>query len=182
MGADPGRSPAADGPPGVLAPVDDRLTGRAQEPPRLWSTAFTRVWAGSALSSVSSRTLSVAYPLLALTAGGSPVGAGWVSFALTLPVLLFYLPAGVLTDRVDPRSLMLFTETTRGLSVVSVLLALALGMLSLPHMLAAAFLEGTLWVLYTLAETALLPSLVPEGQIGAALARSETSSHAAVLT
>ncbi|MEV4095051.1 MFS transporter [Streptosporangium saharense] len=175
MGADPCSSPAAaDGPPGTPAPVAGR-------PPRLWTTAFARVWAGSALSSVSSRTLSVAYPLLALAVDGSPVGAGWVSFALTLPVLLFYIPAGVLADRVDPRSLMLFTEAARGLSVVSVLLALALGRLSLPHMLAAAFLEGTLWVLYTLAETALLPSLVPEGQIGAAMARSETSSHAAVL-
>src|SRR5690349_11953993 len=142
---------------------------------------FARVWLGLTFSTVGSRAVSVAYPLLALALTGSPVQAGWTSFALTFPVLLFYIPAGVLADRVNPRSLMLLTETLRGLAVFSVFLALALDWPSLPHLLVAAFLEGTLWVVYSLAETALISSLVPREQVSVAMARSETISHVAVL-
>src|SRR4051794_33389164 len=115
---------------------------------------FARLWLGLTFSTVGSRAVGVAYPLLALALTGSPVQAGWTSFALTFPVLIFYIPAGVLVDRVHPRSLMLFTETFRGLAVFSVFLALAFQQPSLPHLLLAAFAEGTLWVVYSLAETA----------------------------
>ncbi|MEU0481905.1 MFS transporter [Streptosporangium sp. NPDC006013] len=142
---------------------------------------FARVWLGLTFSTVGSRAVSVAYPLLALALTGSPVQAGWTSFALTFPVLIFYIPAGVLADRVNPRSLMLLTETLRGLAVFSVFLALALDWPSLPHLLVAAFLEGTLWVVYSLAETALISSLVPRDEVSVAMARSETISHVAVL-
>lgn len=125
--------------------------------------------------------MSVAYPLLALALTGSPVQAGWTSFALTFPILVFYIPAGVLADRVNPRSLMLLTETLRGLIVLTVFLALVLDRPSLAHLLVAAFLEGTLWVLYSLAETALISSLVPKDRISLVMARSETISHIAVL-
>lgn len=142
---------------------------------------IARVWLGMTFSTVGSRAVSVAYPLLALALTGSPVQAGWTSFALTFPILVFYIPAGVLADRVDPRSLMLLTETLRGLTVLSVFLALVLGHPSLPHLLAAAFLEGTLWVVYSLAETALISSLVTRDQASIVMARSETISHIAVL-
>ncbi|WP_440063704.1 MFS transporter [Streptosporangium sp. OZ121] len=142
---------------------------------------IARVWLGMTFSTVGSRAVSVAYPLLALALTGSPVQAGWTSFALTFPILVFYIPAGVLADRVDPRSLMLLTETLRGLTVLSVFLALVLGHPSLPHLLVAAFLEGTLWVVYSLAETALISSLVPRNQASIVMARSETISHIAVL-
>lgn len=142
---------------------------------------FARVWLGMTFSTVGSRAVSVAYPLLALALTGSPVQAGWTSFALTFPILVFYIPAGVLADRVNPRSLMLLTETLRGLIVLTVFLALVLGRPSLAHLLAAAFLEGTLWVVYSLAETALISSLVPKDQVSLVMARSETISHIAVL-
>lgn len=189
MGAEPGKGAETSNGSGrteAPAPVETQhektpAPGGKQNPLRLRNAAFTRVWAGSIFSSVSSRTLGVAYPLLALALTGSPALAGWASFTLTLPILLFYVPAGVLVDRVDPRSLMLFTETFRGLAVTSLLLAFVLGVPSMPHVLAAAFLEGTLWVFYTLAETALLPSLVLEEQVTRAMARSETGAHIAVL-
>ncbi|MGJ6965718.1 MFS transporter [Streptosporangium sp. G11] len=142
---------------------------------------FARVWLGMTFSTVGSRAVSVAYPLLALALTGSPVQAGWTSFALTFPILVFYIPAGVLADRVDPRSLMLLTETLRGLTVFTVFLALVLDRASLAHLLLAAFLEGTLWVVYSLAETALISSLVPRNQASIVMARSETISHIAVL-
>ncbi|WP_449066501.1 MFS transporter, partial [Planomonospora algeriensis] len=140
-----------------------------------------RIWAGLASSMTGARTLGVAYPLLALWLTGSPAQAGWTGFALTVPTLLFYIPAGVMADRLNPRSLILITETARGAAVAGVALAVLLDLATLPHLLAAAFIEGSLWVLHSLGETALIRSFVPRGDLRGMLATSETSSHVAVL-
>lgn len=140
-------------------------------------------WVGETASQVGSHILNLAYPLLALALTKSPVQAGWVAFALTVPGLLCYLPAGILADRVDPRSLMLVSEILRAAAVASVVAALLLDVATVPHLLAAAALEGTLGVLYSLAENALIPSVAGgDTELPDAVARSERSSHLAVLT
>jgi MFS family permease len=132
-------------------------------------------------SAVGFRTLGVTYPLLALSLTKSPVHVGWVGFALTLPALLFYVPAGLLVDRMTARTVMAATEAARLLAVASVFLAVLFGGVTLPHLLAAAFVEGAFWVVYSLAETALIRSAVPRASLVGMLATSETSSHIAVM-
>ncbi|MED7926549.1 MFS transporter [Nonomuraea sp. LP-02] len=139
------------------------------------------IWAGSAISTVGMRTLGVAYPLLALVQTSSPAAAGWAGFALTLPILLFYVPGGFLVDRFSPRRVILCVEAGRMLSVASVLVAMMFGGPSLAHLLLAAAVEGSLWVLYTLAESALLPAMVQPARMHSALAKSEAASHFASL-
>ncbi|MBG0818821.1 MFS transporter [Planomonospora sp. ID82291] len=133
-------------------------------------------------STVGFRTLGVTYPLLALSLTKSPVHVGWVGFALTLPTLLFYIPAGLLVDRMTARAVMVATEAARLLAVTSVFLAVLFGRTTLPHLLAAAFVEGAFWVVYSLAETALIRSAVPRASLVGMLATSETNSHIAVMT
>ncbi|MBF8187725.1 MFS transporter [Nonomuraea sp. K274] len=128
---------------------------------------------------MGTRTLAVAYPLLALAQTGSPTAAGWAGFALTIPILVFYVPGGLLVDRIPPRTIMLCAELGRWLSVASVLVVIPFEGPSLWHLLGAAAAEGTLWVLYTLAEAALLPSLVQPVMMQRALAKSEAASHLA---
>lgn len=139
-------------------------------------------------STVGTRSLAVAYPLLALTLTGSPVNVGWAGFALMAPSLLFYIPAGVLVDRLNPRLLMLGAQFGRLIMVGLVtLMALTLAAggdtppWALPSVLVAAFVEGTLWVLYSVAETTLIPSVVTAPRLPSALAQSETSLHIGVL-
>ncbi|MEU8379828.1 MFS transporter [Streptosporangium sp. NPDC048865] len=138
-------------------------------------------WAGSALSMTAFRTLGVSYPLIALALTGSPMAAGWVGFASTVPALLLYLPAGALIDRFNPRQVMLWTEATRGIAAAGVFVALLCGTASLTQLMVAAVAEGALWVLHSLAENALIPSLVGRDGLRRALARSEMSFHTAVL-
>lgn len=138
-------------------------------------------WAGSTLSMTAFRTLGVSYPLIALMLTGSPMAAGWVGFASTVPGLLLYIPAGVLIDRLTPRRVMLWTEAIRGIAAAGVFVALLCGSASLAHLVVAAVIEGALWVLHSLAETALIPSLVSRDRLPRALARSEMSFHTAVL-
>ncbi|MFI7639513.1 MFS transporter [Nonomuraea sp. NPDC049400] len=153
---------------------------RRGSPPR-WTADFVRVWAGSAISTIGTRTLGVVYPLLALAVTGSPAAAGWTGFALTLPILILYVPGGVLVDRIPPRSIVLFAESVRGLTVASVCVALFLGEVWLPHVILAALVEGAMWVLYMLAEMSLVPSLVERTGLRYALARTESASHLASL-
>ncbi|WP_436757283.1 MFS transporter [Streptosporangium sp. V21-05] len=138
-------------------------------------------WAGSALSMTAFRTLGVSYPLIALALTGSPMAAGWVGFASTVPGLLLYIPAGALIDRFNPRQVMLWTEAARGITAASVFVALLCGAASLTQLIVAAVAEGALWVLHSLAENALIPSLVGRDGLRRALARSEMSFHTAVL-
>ncbi|HEX4811796.1 MAG TPA: MFS transporter [Nonomuraea sp.] len=148
-------------------------------PPRSRGATIARVWAGSAISTVGMRTLGVAYPLLALAQTGSPIAAGWAGFALTIPILVFYIPGGLLVDRISPRRIILVAEGGRWLTVTAVLASMLYGGPSLQLLMLAAALEGTLWVLYTLAEAALLPRLVHRVMMQQALAKSEGASHLA---
>ncbi|MFI7706206.1 MFS transporter [Nonomuraea sp. NPDC049480] len=160
----------------------DETVDQAQDgsvPPVSKRARFALIWVGSAISTVGTRTLAVAYPLLALAQTGSPAAAGWAGFALTIPILVFYIPGGLLVDRISPRRIILCVEVGRVVSVSSVLLLLPFGGPSLAHLILAAAAEGTLWVLYTLAEAALLPSVVHPVMIHAALAKSEGASHLA---
>ncbi|MEU8036863.1 MFS transporter [Streptosporangium sp. NPDC049078] len=151
--------------------------------PRIRNARNLRLaWAGSALSMTAFRTLGVSYPLIALALTGSPMAAGWVGFASTVPGLLLYIPAGALIDHFDPRRVMLWTEAIRGIAAASVFLALLCGSASLPQLLVAALVEGALWVLHSLAENALIPMLAGRDGLRRALARSEMSFHTAVLT
>ncbi|WP_062433021.1 MFS transporter [Herbidospora daliensis] len=135
-----------------------------------------------AVSTIGSRTVGIIYPLLALTViSASPMQIGLVTFALTVPGLLFYMPAGLLADRVDPRSIMLFTEAGRAFAIATVLLAILLDDVTITHIIIAAFLEGGFGVTYSLAETALLARLIPRDSMNSRLVASESGVHFAVL-
>lgn len=110
------------------------------------------------------------YPLLGLTVTGSPSAVGWLGFAMIVAVLAFYIPGGLLVDRLPRRSIMLFAESGRCAAVFTILLSTAFGGPLLAHIVSAAFVEGALFAMYGLAETALLSDLV----------RPELRKHAVV--
>jgi MFS family permease len=85
------------------------------------------LWSGQVISTIGTRITSIAYPLLVLALTHSPVRAGLVGFAQTLPFLLFYLPAGALVDRWNRKRVMLVADAGRMLALGSVAIALAVG-------------------------------------------------------
>lgn len=133
------------------------------------------------ISHVSARSIGVIYPLLALTIGATPMQIGMATFALTVPGLLFYMPAGVLVDRLNPRLVMLIADTTRGAAILIVALATLCGWASVTLIILAALWEGALGVTHSLAEIALLCRLTPRDSAIKKLAASETGVHFAVL-
>src|SRR5579863_10125490 len=140
---------------------------------------FMVLWASQVVSTVGTRVSSIAYPLLVLAVTHSPAKAGVVGFAQTLPFLLLYLPAGAFVDRWDLKRTMLVCDAGRAPALGSIAITAALGWLSLAQVIVVALAEGSLFVLFDLAEGAALPQLVAETQVPAAIAQNQAKTQGA---
>ncbi|MFF7591961.1 MFS transporter [Kitasatospora purpeofusca] len=157
--------------------ADGRNDPRADQPLRA-NKDFLRLWIGAGVSRFGSTVSMVAYPMLVLWQTGSATATGAVGFAATLPNLLVQLPAGALVDRWDRRRVMLRCDLVRLLAFAAVAVAAWHGAVWLPLVLAAAFVEGTLGILYGTAEQAAVRSVVPVGQLPAALSQNQARGAA----
>jgi MFS family permease len=134
---------------------------------------FMLLWIGQLISAVGNRVVAVAFPLLVLGTTHSPAKAGITGFAEMLPALLFTLYAGALLDRVDRRRVMLASEAARTLALGSLAVAVAAGHVSFAHILVVAFVDGTGYIFFELAERAALSSVVPREQVPDAIAANQ---------
>ncbi|HEY3523141.1 MAG TPA: MFS transporter [Candidatus Limnocylindrales bacterium] len=134
---------------------------------------FLILWMSQAVSTVGTRVSGLAYPLLVLAITGSPAQAGVVAFAQTLPFLVFFLPAGALVDRWDRRRTMLLCEAGRFVALGSVAIAIAVDAVSIVQLVVVAFVEGSLFVFFDLAEGAALPRIVAASQVPSAVAQNQ---------
>ena len=111
----------------------------------------------------------------------SPAKAGVVGFAQTLPYMLFYLPAGALVDRWDRKRTMFVADGGRTLALGSLAIALALDDFTFAQVVIVAFVEGTLFVFFSLSESAALPQVVPKEQLTTAVAQNQARLQGADL-
>src|SRR3989304_7248370 len=84
---------------------------------------YWRLWTASVISNLGDGVAAIAYPWLASAVTRDPVLIALIAVAQRLPWLLFTLPAGVITDRVDRRKLMVAVDAVR--AAVTALVALA---------------------------------------------------------
>jgi MFS family permease len=84
---------------------------------------YRKLYAATALSNVGDGMAGIAYPWLATATTRNPLLIAVIAAAQRLPWLLFTLPAGVITDRVDRRKAMVATDAIRG--VLTLLVAVA---------------------------------------------------------
>src|SRR5207247_8428056 len=118
---------------------------------------------------------------LVLSLTGSPAKAGVVGFAASLPFLLFMLPAGGLVDRLDRKRMMIACDVGRALALASIPVVLWIGHLSTWQITAVAFIDGALFIGFSLAEESALPRVVAPEQLPAAIAQNEAKTRAAQL-
>ena len=142
---------------------------------------FLLLWGGEVISTLGSQVSLVAFPLLVLATTHSAAKAGLVGFANQVPVLVLYLPAGVLVDRHDRRAIMIISSVVGGLALASVPLALALGRLAFGQIIVVALVAGARQVIYSTAEQGALPLVVAESQVSEAVTRNQARSEAALL-
>ena len=98
---------------------------------------------------------------------------GLLQTALTLPFILFAIPAGLLADRISRRWVMAGSEALRAAALAGILLLIWLGQMTLPLLSLLGFVAVCGTVAYSVAAPALVPSLVTPQQLPAANARIE---------
>jgi MFS family permease len=139
-----------------------------EEPDRL-GLPFWQLWSASTLSNLADGLVKVALPLVAVTLTDSPGLVAGLTLAVTLPWLLFALPAGVLADRVDRRIAMVTANVVRGAAVavlaVAVLLGLESSAAAIWALYAVALLLGTAETVYDTSAQSILPQVVPRDRL-----------------
>jgi MFS family permease len=120
---------------------------------------------------------ATANPLLALRLTHSPILAGWVGAASTIPMLLMYLPAGWFVDRFNRRRLMFVSQSARLLVCAFLVCVLCFGDHRTSWLIVAALCEGAFLVIYTAAEITAVQRVVHSAALPSALAMNEARSH-----
>jgi len=85
--------------------------------------SYWKLWTASVVTNFGDGVSIVAYPWLASAVTRSPVHIALVTAATRVPWLLFSLPAGVITDRVDRRRLVVLMDGIRFVVTIGVAFA-----------------------------------------------------------
>jgi MFS family permease len=142
---------------------------------------FWRFWVGETVSAFGSSFTQFAIPLLVFKLTGSAVYLAASAALFTVPHLLFGLLIGAWTDRTDRRRLMIATDLLLALTVASVPLAAAGGLLSVSWVLAVVFAASTLSIFFEAAQFGAIPSLVEQADLVTANGRIQASFAAATV-
>jgi len=153
--------------------MDGRPAAEREPVPLRRNRDFVLLQIGQALSTVGSEASGIAYTLLVLALTGSPAKAGLASFARLVPYALFALPAGVASDRFNRKWLMIWADIVRVLALGSLGVSAATGHVTFFQILMVAFVEGTMFVIFNIAEIGAVRSVVPALQLQRAFATEQ---------
>ncbi|MDJ0924561.1 MAG: MFS transporter [Acidimicrobiia bacterium] len=111
---------------------------------------YWRLWSASVISNLGDGVAQIAYPWLASAVTRNGILIALIAVAQRLPWLVFTLPAGVITDRVDRRKIMVAMDTVRTAVtlLVAVFVLVRQGVLPAPAEIAAGIEVATEPVLY----------------------------------
>lgn len=143
---------------------------------------FVLLQAGQALSTIGSEASGLAYTLLVLALTNSPAKAGLAGFARLVPYALFALPAGVAVDRWNRKRLMIWSDIVRVVALASLGVSVASGHVTFVQILIVAFVEGTMFVIFNIAEIGAVRSVVPARQLQRAFATEQARMSSVYLT
>ncbi|NOJ49362.1 MFS transporter [Bradyrhizobium archetypum] len=141
--------------------------------PHLPRTFNRLAWSNLAAQSAEQIALAAAPIVAVLLLGVGEGQTGLLQTALTLPFILFAIPAGLLADRISRRWVMVTAEALRAAALAAMLLLIWIGAITLPLLSLLGFIAVCGTVAYSVAAPALVPSLVTSEQLPAANARIE---------
>lgn len=144
----------------------------------LWRNRdFNLLWSSQSLSDLGASATFLALPLLVLSVTGSAVDAGVAGTTYAVATAVLRLPGGALADRWSRRRVMQVSDAARAVLLTVLLVTIALDRVTLPLILAVAAGLGGFTVLFSPAESASIPRLVPERQISQAYAQNEARQY-----
>ncbi|MGO4671356.1 MFS transporter [Bosea sp. 2YAB26] len=133
-------------------------------------SVFAVLWAATVLGNVGSFMRDVASGWLVTDLSGSPAAVAMIQVAGTLPIFLLAIPAGVLSDIVDRRKLLIGVQLLLGCTS-AVLMTLALtNRLTIELLVGLTFIGGVGAALMGPTWQSIVPELVPMTELRNAVA------------
>jgi MFS family permease len=129
---------------------------------------FRLLWIGMTISLVGDGIFLVAMAWQAYDLWNAPAALSILGIGMTIPTIAFLLPAGVLSDRMDRRSLMLCADLGRALVLVALAVLAFTGLLTFWELVLLVALYGVGTAFFTPAFEAIVPDLVPAADLAAA--------------
>jgi MFS family permease len=185
----PGGGPAASAEDTMVSSTIEAGTAGAapatavpEAPRSLWrNRPFQLLWVGQSAASLGRSVADVAYPLAILALTGSPAQAGLFAAVQAAGAVAGGLPGGHLADRFEWRRVVAGAAGAQAVVTAGVALALVMGALTLPVLLAAGALLGIGQSVSASAGYLLLRSAVPSAQLTQALTQDEVRMNGALL-
>ena len=131
--------------------------------------AFAVYWAGGMFSNIGTWVQNVAGSVFVYDRTGSAFAVGLLNFATFLPILLFSVGGGVLSDRFDRRAIVGVAQSVSLVIGTALAISFASGGATEVQVIAAAFALQTSWAIAKPSMIAILPALVPRAQLAEAV-------------
>jgi MFS family permease len=135
---------------------------------------FGVFWSGAFLSSIGFWIQNVGQGWQVLQLTNSALLLGLVSFAATVPNIVFSLLGGVMADRLDRRRLLICTQTIYMLTALLLGILTTLKMISVWHILLVALVNGIVSSVGLPAWQTFVGDLVPADQLKQGIALNST--------
>jgi MFS family permease len=126
---------------------------------------FRLLWTGMSVSLLGDGALLVALAWQTYTLSDTPAAMSAVGVALSAPQIALLLVGGVISDRFDRRRVMLLSDLIRGACLATLALLAISGTLALWHLFALAAVYGGASGFFGPAFDAVVPELVPAGDL-----------------
>lgn len=142
--------------------------------PALASRDYVLFLIGQFMSVIGTWMQAVALPYLAYRISGRPLDLGIIGFAVTLPTLLFALPAGVLVERWDKRKTVILFQAIMSIQAFGLAFLTFTGQIQIWHMVILAFFFGSAVAVEVTARQAMLIELAGREALPSAIALQTT--------
>jgi hypothetical protein len=126
---------------------------------------FRLLWAGQAISMVGDGVYFVALPWQVYEISNAPTALAVVGVAWTLPMVLALLAAGVASDRLDRRSVLIAGDLLRLVALAAIAALSIADVIELWHLLALTAVYGLGEALFQPTFTAIVPQVVPQDDL-----------------
>ena len=147
----------------------------------LASPDFRRYWLAQFLAALGNGALRFVFVWLALDLSDSAAAPGALGMALGVPALVLMMPAGVWSDRLDRRQLIVVTEVGAAGLLAAAAVATWAGVMTVALAAVFAVLLGGVLAVASPALQALVPSLVAPERLMTGVALQGMGQNAALL-
>jgi MFS family permease len=148
--------PGPNPPPGGFAPLRQPV--------------FAVLWAATILGNTGSFMRDVASAWLVTDLSASPAAVAMIQAAGTLPIFLLAIPAGVLSDILDRRKLLIMIQVLLASVSASLMLLSYAGLLTVSSLIGLTFIGGVGAALMAPTWQSIVPELVPRQDLKSAVA------------